>query len=150
MALSRPRSRRTILRSVLLLAVLAGCDGGLFDPFAAGANVPAVGMSPGHFGFAITARRWTSDQSWAPDLSTEPLRVGLAVAGYAGGKGQLTIAGGDGVVVLARDLAGNLAEGNEIVVHGQPPFRIRIVAESYTGIISLGVDASATAGAASR
>ncbi len=78
-------------RSVLLIAALARCAGtDMAGPGTLGSNIPAVGMENGHFGFAVTARDWTFDQSYAPGFATGTLQIGLVVAGYTGGTGQLT------------------------------------------------------------
>lgn len=135
-----PKRLSFVRQAVPLIAlVLAACSGDLMNP---GTNTPAVGMNPGQFGFAISARSWTSDQTYEPDFSVNALQIGLAISGYDGGTGQLTITDADGAVAFSQSLAGNVAQGSNFTVTGRPPFRIRIAAANYTGVIALGVNSA--------
>ena len=137
-----PDAHLLIARAIVAAALLSvGCVAGdPLGPPGPGANIPAVGMSPGEFGFAITARDWTSDQTYTPELATGALQVGFAVVGYRGGTGHVTVTDADGAIAFNRDLAGNVAQGSS-VVHGRAPFRVRVAASGYTGLIALGVNA---------
>ena len=97
-------------------------------------------MDPGHFGFAVTARDWSADETYSPDFGSGSLEVGLAVTAYGGGTGQLTITDADGVDVFMHNLTGTVAQGNS-VVSGRAPFQVHVRANRYSGIVSLGVSA---------
>ena len=128
------------VRSLLLVAALAGCAGtDMVGPGMVSTNIPAVGMSSGQFGFAVAARDWTYDQSYQPDLASGTLQIGLVIAGYTGGVGELSVTDASGASVFSQSLAGNLAEGNKIVAHGTAPFHVRVTTARYTGTISLGI-----------
>ncbi len=43
--------------------------------------------------------------------------------------------------MFEQTLAGNVAEGNNAVVHGTPPFHVRVTTTGYTAIISVGISA---------
>ena len=132
----------SITRPALLILALGRCVGAdMVAPAAAATNMPAVGMSAGQFGFAVTARDWTYDQSFTPDLSSGTLQAGLVIAGYTKGTGQLLVTDATGTSVLAQSLAGNVAAGNNTVIHGTPPFHVRVTTSNYSGIISLGINA---------
>ena len=105
------RGGRAITRAFILVAALARCVAtDMSGPGLSGANIPAVGMSAGQFGFAVTARDWTYDQSYAPELSSGTLQIGLVVAGYGAGTGTLMVTDASGSAVFSQSLAGNLAE----------------------------------------
>ena len=129
---------RTFAACALLAAACSPSD--YVGPGGYNANIPVVGANPGQFGFAVTARGWTSDQTYTPDLSTGSLQVGLSIVGYGGGTGVIAVTDADDAAVFSRSLAGNVAEGST-VVHGRPPFRVRISATGYTGVVALGVNA---------
>jgi hypothetical protein len=132
-------------RSLFLILALSRCVGGDTVAPDAATNIPAVGMSDGGFGFAVTARNWTYDQSYAPDLSGGTLQVGLVIAGYTQGTGQLSVTDAAGMSIYSQNLAGNVAAGNNTVIHGTAPFHVRVTTTGYSGIISLGISASTTA-----
>ena len=135
----------SVARALPIIALLGGCVAGdMTAPTTAGTNLPAVGMSAGGFGFAVTARDWTYDQSWAPDFSSGTLQVGLVVAGYTHGSGQLSITDATGASVLSQNLASNIAAGNNTVIHGTAPFHVRVTTTAYSGIISLGINTATT------
>ena len=130
--------------SALMFATLAGCDEVVEFKFGgSGENTPTVGLDPGQFGFAVTARHWTFDNSYAPVIDRGTLKVGLAINGYSGGDGLVTITDADNTVLFNQTLAGNIATGTNVTVTGKPPFKVRIVANNYTGNIALGVNAVA-------
>ena len=132
--------------SLLLISALSGCVGSdSVSPTDAATNIPAVGMSDGGFGFAVTARNWTYDQSYTPDLSGGTLQVGLVIAGYTQGTGQLSVTDAAGTSIYSQNLAGNVAAGNNTVIHGTAPFHVRVTTTGYSGIISLGINTSTTA-----
>ena len=107
-------------------------------------NMPVAGMDKGGFGFAVTARDWTFDQSYSPDLSAGTLQIGLVIAGYTHGTGLLSVTDATGASIFSQSLAGNLAAGNNTVIHGTAPFHVRVTTTGYSGIVSLGINASAT------
>lgn len=129
--------------SLALVAVLAGCAGtDMVGPGNAGSNIPAVGMNDGQFGFAVAARDWTSDQDYAPALVGGTLQIGLVIAGYTSGAGELTVTDSSGTSVFSQSLAGNVAEGSNAVAYGTPPFHVRVATTRYTGMISVGISAA--------
>lgn len=137
----RRQSRRTrLLVAAAAAAPLAGCVDYSTSPGGPGYNTPAVGIAPGSFGFTVLARRWTSDQTYVPDITTPVLAVGLTVSGYRGGSATLTVTDADGAVAFARSLAGNLVQG-DAVARGRAPFTVRVTAGDYTGTVALGVRA---------
>lgn len=141
---SRP-VRRIAALALLACAGLAACgDDAYVVAEPPGSNAAVVGQSAGRFGFAVQARGWTFDQTYTAELRAATLAVGLAVGGYRGGTGSVTVTDSAGTVVFARDLAGNVAQGNT-VVRGRPPHRVRIVAANWAGSLSLGVTDGATA-----
>ena len=120
-------------------------------PIMSGFNIPAVGMSNGQFGFAVTARDWSYDQSYAPDFAGGgTLQIGLVVAGYTTGTGTLTITDASGAAVFSQNLAGNVAEGNNATAYGAPPFSVHVATAHYTGTISVGISPAATPAATGR
>ena len=134
---------RAARRSAFLFVAVAGCSEIVdFGDFGAGENIPAVGINPGQFGFAVTARHWNFDNTYSPDLDGGTLSVGMAITGYSGGDGIVTITDADNAVAFSQTLAGNVANGTNITVVGKSPFKVRIVANDYTGLISLGVNAT--------
>lgn len=130
---------RTASRSVLALAVLAACS----DTLDFATNFPAVALNPGQFGFAITARDWTFDQTYSPALASGTLQVGMGVV-YSDGAGSVTITDADNVVVLNQTLATNIASGTNVTVSGRAPFTVRVVASHYTGVVSIAVNGPPT------
>lgn len=136
---SSTRALRAIA-ALLLLAAMACGGGDLTGPLGRSANIPVVGMNPGEFGFAITARDWSASQSYSPDLQVGSLQVGLAVAGYVGGSGSISVIDATGAAVFTANIAGNIAAGNNTTIRGTPPFQVRVTASHYTGIVSLGVN----------
>ena len=120
----------------LVLVAVAGCT----DSLGIATNTPAVGMNAGQFGFAVTARDWTFDHTYTPGLTAGTLEIGLVVAGYTGGTGLVTITDADNVVVFNQTLAGNTANGNNLQATGKAPFKIQIVANDYSGLVSLGIN----------
>ena len=131
--------------SLLLISGLSQCADanapGTRDEFV---NMPVAGMDKGGFGFAVTARDWTFDQSYSPDLSGGTLQVGLVIAGYTHGTGLLSVTDASGSSIFSQSLAGNLATGNNTVIHGTAPFHVRVTTTGYSGIISLGINAGTT------
>lgn len=146
------RGVRAGLGAAVLVVAFARCIAAdMSGPTASGANVPVVGMSDGQFGFAVTARDWTYDQSYSPNLSGGTLQIGLVVEGYTTGTGTLAVTDATDASVFAQNLAGNVAEGNRVTVHGTPPFRVHVATSHYTGTISVGIaPATAPPGAARR
>ncbi len=137
------RSRAAAHAVAALLALVAGaCTTDVTGLAGTGVNTPAVGLTPGQFGFAVTARAWTADQRYSPDLGLGPVQVGLTVSGYAGGRGQVTITDAGEATVFEADLAGNVAQGSNATVRGRAPFRVRVAASGYTGTVALGVTAA--------
>jgi hypothetical protein len=132
-------------RSLFVIAALSRCADanapGTRDEFF---NMPVAGMNAGGFGFVVTARDWTYDQSYAPDLSGGTLQIGLVIAGYTRGTGQLSVTDASGASVFSQNLAGNLAAGNNTVIHGTAPFRVHVTTTGYSGIISLGINTATT------
>jgi hypothetical protein len=139
---------RTALGSALLLAVVAGCSE-VAEPKDVGPeNIPAIALTPGQFVFAVTARKWSFDNTYQPENfysidSRGGVDVGMAVAGYSGGSGLVTVTDGDNVVVFAQTLAENLPDGTHLAVSGKLPFKVHVEANNYTGIVSLSVTATA-------
>ena len=133
---------RAATRSALLFAAVAGCSEIVDFGDGSGENTPTFGFNPGQFAFAVTARNWTFDNTYSPSLGGGTLNVGMAITGYSGGDGLVTITDADNVVVFNQTLAGNVANGTNITVSGKAEFKVRIVANDYTGIVSLGVNAT--------
>jgi hypothetical protein len=108
-------------------------------------NTPAIGFNSVQFTFAVTARNWSFDNTYQPDnlysidATRGGLDVGIAITGYSKGAGLVTITDADNAVVLSQTLAGNVAAGTHIAVSGRIPFKVRIAANHYTGIVTLGV-----------
>ena len=142
-ARSWSRSAGALACSFALLATLASCVATDMTGTGGGSNIPVVGMSDGQFGFAIAARDWTSDQSYAADLAGNTLQIGLVVAVYSGGTGAVTITDASGSSVFSQNLAGNIAEGGSATVHGTAPFHVRVTTSRYSGTISLGISPAA-------
>lgn len=135
----------SIACSLFLIAALSRCA----DANAPGTrdvlfNMPVAGMDAGGFGFAVTARDWTYDQSYSPDLSGGTLQVGLVIAGYTRGTGLLSVTDASGASIFSQNLAGNLAAGNNTAIQGTAPFHVRVTTTGYSGIISLGINAGTT------
>jgi hypothetical protein len=120
---------------LLALTVFAACS----DTLDFATNFPAVALDPGQFGFAITARDWTYDQTYSPALASGTLQVGMGVV-YSDGTGSVTITDADNVVIFDQTLATNVASGTNVLVSGKAPFSVRVVASDYTGVISIGVN----------
>ena len=138
------RMMRVAIRSAFLFAAVAGCSEIVdFKDVPSGENIPTVGINPGQLGFAVTARHWTFDNTYSPIIDSGTLDVGMAITGYSGGDGLVTITDADNAIVFNQTLAGNIATGISKTVSGKPPFKVRIVANDYTGIIALGVNAIA-------
>ena len=135
------RMMRAATRSAFLFAAVAGCSEIVDFKFDSSENIPAVGFNPGQFSFAVTARNWTFDNTYSPNFGAGTLNVGMAITGYSGGDGLVTMTDADNAVVFNQTLAGNVANGTNITVSGKAPFKVRIVANNYTGIVSLGVNA---------
>ena len=132
-------------RAAFVILVLSRCVGGdVVGTRDEGINTPAVGMSAGGFGFAVTARNWTYDQSYTPDLSGGTLQVGLVIAGYTQGTGQLSVTDAAGTSIYSQNLAGNVAAGNNTVIHGTAPFHVRVTTTCDSGTGSLGINTSTT------
>ena len=138
------RMMRAATRSAFLFAAVVGCSEIVDFKFPPPDNIPVVGINPGQFGFSVTARHWTFDNAYAPIIEGGTLNVGLAITGYSGGDGLVTITDADNAIVFNQTLAGNIATGTSATVSGKPPFRVRIVANDYTGIVTLGVNAIAS------
>lgn len=136
------RMMRAATRSFLFAAV-AGCSEIVDFKFPPPDNIPVVGINPGQFGFSVTASHWTFDNTYSPIIDGGTLDVGMAITGYSGGDGLATITDADNAIVFNQTLAGNIATGTSITVSGKPPFKVRIVANDYTGIVTLGVNAIA-------
>ena len=91
------------MRALMLFGAVTGCAGtDMVGPGTVGSNIPAVGMNDGQFGFAVVASDWTYDQSFAPELGSSALQVGLVVAGYTAGAGALTITDASGASVFSK------------------------------------------------
>ena len=132
---------RTATGSALLFAAVAGCSEIVeFGP-GSGGNIPDVEFNPGQFTFAVTARDWFYDNTFSPSLGGGTLNVGMGITGYSGGDGLVTITDADNAVVFNQTLAGNIANGTSITVSGKAEFKVRIVANNYTGIVTLHVNA---------
>ena len=136
------RMMRAAAGSALLFAAVAGCSEIIDFGDGSVENVPSFGLNPGQFAFTVTARDWTYDNTFSPSLGAGTLNVGMAITGYSGGDGLVTITDADNVVVFNQTLAGNVANGTNIAVSGRAEFKVRIVANDYTGIVSLGVNAT--------
>ena len=133
---------RAATRSALLFAAVTGCSE--IVEFGDGSleNVPSFEFDPGQFSFRVTARDWTYDNNFSPSLGAGTLNVGMAITGYSGGDGLVTITDADNVVVFNQTLAGNVANGTNVTVSGKAEFKVHIVANDYTGNVSLAVNAT--------
>lgn len=137
---------RAATRSAILFAAVTGCSEIVELKGVGSENIPAVGFNPGQFGFAVTARNWSFDNTYAPDnlyspaSGPRPLDVGMAITGYSGGDGLVTITDGVNAVVFNQTLAANVANGTHTTVSGMAPFKVHIVATNYTGVVTLGVN----------
>lgn len=137
------RMMRAATRSAFLFAAVAGCSEIVeFKGLGSGANTPTVGLNPGQFIFAVTARHWTFDNTYSPNLGAATINVAMAIT-YSDGDGLVTITDADNAVVFNQTLAGDVATGTNITVSGKQPFKVRIVANDYTGVFTLDVNAVA-------
>lgn len=136
------RIMRAATHSAFLFAAVAGCSEIVDFKFDESKNVPVVGINPEQFGFSVTARHWTFDNTYAPTIDGGTLNVGMAISEYSGGDGVVTITDADNAVLFNQTLAGNVANGSNLTVSGKPPFKVRIVAHDYTGIVILGVNST--------
>lgn len=104
------------------------------------ANTAVVGNTGGAFGYALQARAYSADTSYAPALtpSASSITVGLAVASYGGGTGRIQIADATGAVVYAAALEGTVAQGST-VVRGRAPYVVRLAFDHFSGSVSLGI-----------
>ena len=132
---------RAATGTALLFAAVAGCSEIVDYGDVSGENIPAFAFNPGQFTFAVTARDWTYDNTFSPSLGGGTLNVGMGITGYSGGDGLVTITDADNAVVFNQTLAGNIANGTSITVSGRAEFKVRIVANDYTGIVTLHVNA---------
>lgn len=140
-----------LARLALLLAAVA-CDSTTTGPgsgtggvgtVVGPVNIPSVGLDPVRLGFAVAARDWTDDRSYVPGFPSGALTVGLAVSGFAGGTGTVTVTDATGAVLYARSLAADAVEGTGTTVRGTAPFTVRVQTTRYTGTVALGVRVAA-------
>src|SRR4051812_46000618 len=116
MAIMPTQLMRMGIGSAILIAAVAGCSG-VVEPKDVGAeNTPAIEFNGGQFVFAVRARNWTFNRAYQPDnlYSIDGgggLDVGMAITGYSGGAGLVTVTDGNNAVVFNQTLVGNLPDG---------------------------------------
>jgi hypothetical protein len=140
---------RRLGMALALGAVLPGCDlsaGGGRDPVSGWRepvfNMVTTASTPETFSFAVQARDFTFEQSYASPTRGDSLAVSLAVVSYGGGTALLEIRDSAGGALLQQTVEQNIAAA-QTTVHGTPPYAVHVRFTGFGGLFALAVGAPA-------
>ena len=126
--------------TALTAAAAAGCAEK--SPWGVGTNVPAVGATADGVGFSLLADNYTADLRYVGPTQGDSVSVGLAAVGVKQGNALIQISDSLGTLLLQQLVTSDVVLGQSIL-HGKPPYHVRLEFIGYTGVLSLGVGVKA-------
>jgi hypothetical protein len=134
------RNGRWCLGVVLGLSLAVAACSDTTGPGGQATNVPAVGVTPQSFGFAVQASNFTFEDTYASPTQGDSLVVGLAVLGYQRGSALIEVRDSGGTAIDQRTVTQSIAQG-QTTIHGTPPYTVHLLFTQFTGTFTLGVAA---------
>jgi len=143
--MSVTRNVRTLGSAAILAGALGGCFTPTGDALGGPANSPVVAASGAGVGFTVAARDFTFDHSYAGPTRGDSVAVGLVVTNYTGGSALVEIVDANQVAQLQVPVSSNIVQAQgQAMVHGPAPYTVHVQFAHFTGVLVLGVGASAS------